>query len=295
MKRRDDLRRKNVLLGRLHDEAAGALLVRVIGPADIVCGRQLLALVGRWLVDAKDERPLCLCCDFEWSPRGGLLPLHFVAVVPRGASSHTIRCCAGCAALHGPSGSPGPARGVTQNDVAGIAQAQPSSAGTGACAMSISIITVLTAEKPTHACISTLGDDPPKCARYSPDALSRSHDNLVKTYAIVLDDIGTAENSKVAPERIKLRPSWRLEISPLNCQWGYLLEKGGIQPDVADALIKALIKAGLSDKGAGGANRLMRLPGSVVNGFAARLHEWNPELRYSRTDIAVGLGVECVQ
>ena len=102
MKRRDDLRRKNVLLGRLHDEAAGALLVKVIGPADIVCGRQLLALVGRWLVDTKDERPLCLCCDFEWSPRGGLLPLHFVAVVPwaRKQPPHTLLCglCEPCMA-----------------------------------------------------------------------------------------------------------------------------------------------------------------------------------------------------
>jgi hypothetical protein len=102
MKRRDNLRRKNALLRRLHDEAAGALLVRVIGPADIVCGRQLLALVGRWLVDTKDERPLCLCCDFEWSPRGGLLPLHFVAVVPwaRKQPHHTLLCglCEPCTA-----------------------------------------------------------------------------------------------------------------------------------------------------------------------------------------------------
>jgi hypothetical protein len=102
MKRRDDLRRKNGLLGRLHDEAAGALLVRVIGPADIVCCRQLLALVGRWLVDTKDERPLCLCCDFEWSPRGGLLPLHFIAVVPWGRKQphHTLLCglCEACTA-----------------------------------------------------------------------------------------------------------------------------------------------------------------------------------------------------
>ena len=143
---------------------------------------------------------------------------------------------------------------------------------------------------PTHACISALGDDPPKYASYPAGALSRSHDNLVRTYAIILDDVGTAEKSKVAPERIKLRPSWRLETSPLNFQWGYILEQG-IHPNDANALIKALIKAGLSDKGAGGANRLMRLPGSVVNGFAARLHEWNPELRYSCAVIAAGLGV----
>jgi hypothetical protein len=142
----------------------------------------------------------------------------------------------------------------------------------------------------THACISTLGRAPPKYARYPAGALSRAHDNLVRTYVIVLDDIGT----RVPPERIKLRPSSRLEISPLNFQYGYILA-GGIAPDAADALIEALARAGLCDKAAGGANRLMRLPGSVVNGFTARLHEWNPELRYSRTDIAVGLGVEGVQ
>jgi hypothetical protein len=59
---------------------------------------------------------------------------------------------------------------------------------------------------------------------------------------IVLDDVGTAENSRVAPERVKLAPSWKLETSPGNCQYGYFLKgpRGGTK-----ALIKALRKTGL--------------------------------------------------
>jgi RepB DNA-primase from phage plasmid len=138
---------------------------------------------------------------------------------------------------------------------------------------------------PTYACISTIVDDNPRATR-----LARSEDNLVKTYAFMLDDIGTAENSKVPPERIKLQPSWKLETSPGNFQWGYIF-KSGVDPVDAKALIKALLDAGVGDKASHSANRYMRLPGSTKNGFAARLHEWLPDRLHTRSQIAQGFGV----
>jgi hypothetical protein len=106
----------------------------------------------------------------------------------------------------------------------------------------------------------------------------------VSTRVIVLDDIGDHPKSKVSwatfDERSKVQPSYilatREDEGRENCQIGYFLES--TDPDRANALIKALIKAGLTDPGMRSANRWARLPGSTKHGgtYAARLLEWDP-------------------
>jgi hypothetical protein len=106
----------------------------------------------------------------------------------------------------------------------------------------------------------------------------------VSTRVIVLDDIGDHPKSKVSwatfDERSKWQPSYilatREDAGRENCQIGYFLES--TDPDRASALIKALIKDGLTDPGMRSANRWARLPGSTKHGgtYPARLLEWDP-------------------
>lgn len=112
-------------------------------------------------------------------------------------------------------------------------------------------------------------------------------------YVVMLDDIGT----KVAIERMTLRPSWLLETSPGNYQAGYLLNKPLEDGRVAERLMNAIVSADLCDPGANGPQaRLARLPVGV-NGkhtppFQCRMVEWSPALRYSVEDIIDGLQLE---
>jgi len=85
--------------------------------------------------------------------------------------------------------------------------------------------------------------------------IERKKEYFAALPCIVLDDIGT----KALPPDLK--PSWIIETSPGNQQWGYLLCKPITNITEADAVIKAIIDAGYCDPGAGGpATRYMRLP-----------------------------------
>lgn len=120
--------------------------------------------------------------------------------------------------------------------------------------------------------------------------LQRREVDLVKTYVIVLDDIGT----KVDEDQITLKPTYKLQTSPGNQQWGYRL-KYGIEPTHAKALIEGAINAGITDPGAHGATRIMRVPASLNDKydmpFWAEIVEWNVEIAYTYSELAVGLKV----
>ena len=106
----------------------------------------------------------------------------------------------------------------------------------------------------------------------------------VSTRVIVLDDIGDHPKSKISFDTFDNRSpplphyvlATREEDGKANCQIGYFLES--TEPDRANALIKALIKEGLTDPGMRSANRWARLPGSTKHGgtHPARLLEWDP-------------------
>jgi hypothetical protein len=112
-------------------------------------------------------------------------------------------------------------------------------------------------------------------------------------FAVMLDDIGT----KVAMDRLTLRPSWLLETSPGNYQAGFLLDTPLTDGAAADRLMQAIIAAGLCDPGANGPRaRLARLP-VAMNGkhspsFPCRMVGWEPELRYSVSELVDGLELE---
>ena len=111
------------------------------------------------------------------------------------------------------------------------------------------------------------------------------------TYAILLDDIGT----KVKRSHVKLKPSAIIETSPKNQQYVYVLNKPVKNKKLVKRLVDGLVAAGLTDAGAKGVARWMRLPFGVNTkaehlvdgkGFKVSLVEWHPERRYSIKQIA---------
>ena len=108
---------------------------------------------------------------------------------------------------------------------------------------------------------------------------------------LVLDDVGT--KSKAPP----LEPTWKIETSPDNFQWGYTFALDD-QPkhEEFSAAIKAIAEAGFTDKGATNAVRNFRIPGSVNlkpdrNKFVSILSEFHPEREFSLPQIMGAFGV----
>lgn len=113
---------------------------------------------------------------------------------------------------------------------------------------------------------------------------------------LVLDDVGT----KVPMEPFDgFEPSWLIETSPGNHQIGIVLDKPIADKATAEGLIKAIIRAGLTDPGASGVSRWARLPVGI-NGkpknsekldkyFRCRTKHWNPARSYSVQEIIAGL------
>ena len=106
---------------------------------------------------------------------------------------------------------------------------------------------------------------------------------------MVLDDIGT--KAKVPP----LEPTWKMETSPGNYQWGYVFSE---QPraEAFAAAIVAIADAGYTDRGATNPVRNFRLPGSVNikpgrGGFASLLTEFHPDREFTLAGICAALGV----
>lgn len=116
--------------------------------------------------------------------------------------------------------------------------------------------------------------------------------HIERVAIMLLDDIGT--KSKQPP----LPPTWRIESSPGNEQWGYVFGVDD-QPDKATftGAITAIARAGFTDPGATNPVRNFRLPGSLnlkpgANGFAAKLIDWHPEREFTLPQILEALGVE---
>ena len=119
--------------------------------------------------------------------------------------------------------------------------------------------------------------------------VSASISNCTHVLVMVLDDVGT--KSRVPG----LKPTWIMETSPGNFQYGYVFSE---QPTCAlfAAAIKAIAVAGYTDGGAINPVRNFRLPGSINrkpgrNNFASILTEFNPELEYTLEEICAALCV----
>lgn len=128
--------------------------------------------------------------------------------------------------------------------------------------------------------------------------VARKKKNFCALMCVVLDDIGT--KSKAPP----LKPSWKLETSPNNEQWGYILSTPITSISEADELFNKLARSGYTDPGAKApSTRYMRLPVGVNskkehlennNGepIPVALNSWNPELTYSVQEIEEGFQLE---
>lgn len=102
-------------------------------------------------------------------------------------------------------------------------------------------------------------------ATYFPDGggqYSRKKEQFAALYAVMLDDVGI----KVDSDRVLLEPSWIIETSLNNFQFGFILAEPLRDPAGATNLLDSIIAARLCDPGASGAcTRLGRLP-VAING-----------------------------
>lgn len=124
---------------------------------------------------------------------------------------------------------------------------------------------------------------------------------------IVIDDIGT-KLDQAAAEFLYPAPTYKIETSPGNYQWGFKIKGGCDDARKAEALIDAIIddetvNPSLEDPGMKAVTRVVRLPYSAnvkdsvkaKNGgkpFLCRMTEWSPQLSYSVEDLALVFGAD---
>lgn len=114
--------------------------------------------------------------------------------------------------------------------------------------------------------------------------------------ALMVDDVGT----KVPRATVEgLPPTARIETSPGNEQWWYLLAEPERDAARFDGVIRAFIAGRLlgADPGMSGVTRVGRLPGFVNGkpahgGWRCRMHELAAGRRYTVAELLAGFGLE---
>jgi hypothetical protein len=159
----------------------------------------------------------------------------------------------------------------------------------------------------TYYCVSLF--------RAEPDGRARRRKALFdEMHIVVIDDVadkpGEGNSGKVEASFVLERlgpPSYRLETSPRNEQWGYILASPETSEPRAAALIQGMIAAGLtadgSDPGMKGVTRYVRLPigsnrkakyatSANPRGFRCRLRSWQPERSFTVPQIAAAFDID---
>ncbi len=85
---------------------------------------------------------------------------------------------------------------------------------------------------------------------------------LDRLHVIVLDDIGTKVQHDDLPEAFKL-PSYTIETSPGNFQYGLVLDTPIDNPESAKTLVQLIYDSGFTDSGGAMPTKLVRLPNGV--------------------------------
>ena len=126
-------------------------------------------------------------------------------------------------------------------------------------------------------------------------------------YLVVVDDVGTGPSAKVDPNDPRLPyPSYKLETSPGNEQWGYILSLPETDRNRVDNLLDGMVAAKLcpdgSDPGMKGVTRYVRLPEGTNNKqkyidvlgapFACRITYWSPTNTLTIEQLAARFGVD---
>lgn len=112
-------------------------------------------------------------------------------------------------------------------------------------------------ERATHGhalyfCMSSMLPD--ENGRYS-----HKRDQFSAMHCIVLDDIGTKVSLETLPEYLKT-PSYIIETSKGNYQYGYILDNAIENVEQANRLVQVMALAGLTDSGGCMPTKLVRLP-----------------------------------
>ncbi|HKX77714.1 MAG TPA: DNA-primase RepB domain-containing protein [Novosphingobium sp.] len=133
------------------------------------------------------------------------------------------------------------------------------------------------------------------CASLVPNddgTIAARKESAAAYHALVLDDVGSKVDRALLAS---ITPTWELETSPGNFQIGFRLSPPLTEATEVDRFQHRFAKAGLTDKGALGMVRWVRLPNGIngkpkyeVDGkpFACRLHAWNPETYYTANQLA---------
>ncbi|MDX3911346.1 MAG: DNA-primase RepB domain-containing protein [Sphingobium sp.] len=140
------------------------------------------------------------------------------------------------------------------------------------------------------------------CSSFTPDEDGRLRartDSFSGCHFLLLDDVGT----KVDPAKLDdFTPTWAIETSPGNSQWGICFAEPIEAQQKVIALQSAIVAAGLSDPGSKGVARWARLP-YAINGkakhrdknglpFRCRLTGWNPDMVYTIDSLAEALSLD---
>jgi hypothetical protein len=129
-------------------------------------------------------------------------------------------------------------------------------------------------------------------------APNRKDKNFAAYHVFVLDDVGICPGAKVNPKKILLRPTYRIETSPGNEQWGFVFRPPPKDKTKIKRLADGAKLFGATDKGGTILTRAVRLPGGI-NGkavygdkpFRVHLTEFNPKAIYTDPEeIATALG-----
>lgn len=129
-----------------------------------------------------------------------------------------------------------------------------------------------------YFCVSTVVPQEPD-AEGEPVRPRRRKKDCVAACCVVLDDVGT----KVDPVAQDLPPpSWVLETSPGNFQWGYILGEPSSDWELYEGFLRALAAEEATDAGSVDRSHVFRVPGSENlkpehEGFRARLVAWDPD------------------
>jgi RecA-family ATPase len=130
-----------------------------------------------------------------------------------------------------------------------------------------------------------------------------------KTYLIMIDDVGTKVDAQDLISFYGLEPSYRLETSPGNEQWGLVLETGDARRWAVEQLQNGMVAQGLAvdgkDPGIKGVTRYCRLPEGINNKqkyvdqlgepFRHRLIDWHPERKFTLEQIANLFGIALLE
>ena len=130
-----------------------------------------------------------------------------------------------------------------------------------------------------------------------------------RCYLVMIDDVGTKVDLADLDLVYGVEPTYRIETSPGNEQWGLALEGGEVDAWKVTQLQDGMIRQGLAidgkDPGMKGVTRYGRLPQGVNNKakyvrdlgrpFAHVLQYWDPEKKFTVESIAEIFGIELLE